>query len=712
MSAAAAAAAAAVASSSSEQQQQQYPVKSSSSTLRPPSSETTTVPPSRTFQQRNPRPLSEVIRPDSYISPEIQYIYYIAEALDKWFEDLQEYEHNLESMASASLDTRFKDELQHVDQWFSYLNEAERTATVYSLLQHSSQVQIRFFITVLQQMGKKDPVGSLLSPAHPEKSDMQAQLAGAMAKAELEASQKLLSVLPYRTGHSSAAIAAAAARNVDRHSFALGEADEHRLLSSLGPDFLTSSSSSTSRPNSTTSSSFGAMMEESFNRPTSSGARLKPSRAAAMYNNVGTTARPRSVIEGDLSSIFSNSGNNSNTSWSGFNSGRTQQPGGGGMAGIDPHRASTGRPKSADISNWSFGLSGDHVTAATGNVNSSSSPWGSLSPTMSTFSEHAKTIERPSSASDIDQLAMLANNWKVTGGGGRNVILNDDTKRFPRRRNHPVVTSAAGKATSIPGTVPESDERNQVADIVLSMYDNNTTTSNNNNNNGPIPQQSTSANSFGGASTPTTPTTSKRLSSRPTSPVPASSNSATLSPYNNAPRSPRQQQHNPRSHLQQQQQQQQTPGFGRFLNPNDLVEGDYDYLSDHSESSNVSGRNNYHPRYNNNNRKKFGQRGGGGNSNMNNNGNNQQKEKKYSDVVDLQLLEDVPGWLRSLRLHKYNNIFETMKWQDMVKLSNDDLEAKGVAALGARRKMLKVFDQVKQHCEKNVKWFLTIIYYP
>lgn len=93
----------------------------------------------------------------------------IAEALDKWFEDLQEYEQNLESMASASLDSRFKDELNHVDQWFTYLDEAERTATVYSLLQHSSQVQIRFFITVLQQMAKKDPVGSLLSPAHPEK---------------------------------------------------------------------------------------------------------------------------------------------------------------------------------------------------------------------------------------------------------------------------------------------------------------------------------------------------------------------------------------------------------------------------------------------------------------------------------------------------------------------------------------------------------------
>jgi hypothetical protein len=72
-------------------------------------------------------------------------------------------------MASASLDPKYKEEVQHVDQWFKYLNETERTATIYSLLQHSTQVQIRFFITVLQQMSKKDPLGALLSPAHPEK---------------------------------------------------------------------------------------------------------------------------------------------------------------------------------------------------------------------------------------------------------------------------------------------------------------------------------------------------------------------------------------------------------------------------------------------------------------------------------------------------------------------------------------------------------------
>lgn len=35
---------------------------------------------------------------------------------------------------------------------FKVLSEAEQTATVYSLLQHSSLTQVRFFIAVLQQM--------------------------------------------------------------------------------------------------------------------------------------------------------------------------------------------------------------------------------------------------------------------------------------------------------------------------------------------------------------------------------------------------------------------------------------------------------------------------------------------------------------------------------------------------------------------------------
>jgi len=71
-------------------------------------------------------------------------------------------------------------------------------------------------------------------------------------------------------------------------------------------------------------------------------------------------------------------------------------------------------------------------------------------------------------------------------------------------------------------------------------------------------------------------------------------------------------------------------------------------------------------------------------------------EKKDEEGVDPKLLEDIPGWLRSLRLHKYTPNFEGMSWRDMVTLDEAQLEAKGVAALGARRKMLKTFEVVRK----------------
>ena len=48
---------------------------------------------------------------------------------------------------------------------FQVQSKAERTAALYGLSQHSTQVQIRFFITVLQQMTRADPMTALLSLA-------------------------------------------------------------------------------------------------------------------------------------------------------------------------------------------------------------------------------------------------------------------------------------------------------------------------------------------------------------------------------------------------------------------------------------------------------------------------------------------------------------------------------------------------------------------
>jgi hypothetical protein len=69
---------------------------------------------------------------------------------------------------------------------------------------------------------------------------------------------------------------------------------------------------------------------------------------------------------------------------------------------------------------------------------------------------------------------------------------------------------------------------------------------------------------------------------------------------------------------------------------------------------------------------------------------------KGEEDVDPALLNDIPGWLRSLRLHKYTPNFEGMRWQDMVVMDEAALEGKGVAALGARRKMLKTFEIVRK----------------
>lgn len=82
---------------------------------------------------------------------------------------MQSYENTLEEMESASLDQNFKEELGAIEQWFRVLSEAERTAALYSLLHQATQVQIRFFITILQQMARNDPMNAFLSPANLDK---------------------------------------------------------------------------------------------------------------------------------------------------------------------------------------------------------------------------------------------------------------------------------------------------------------------------------------------------------------------------------------------------------------------------------------------------------------------------------------------------------------------------------------------------------------
>ena len=60
------------------------------------------------------------------------------------------------------------------------------------------------------------------------------------------------------------------------------------------------------------------------------------------------------------------------------------------------------------------------------------------------------------------------------------------------------------------------------------------------------------------------------------------------------------------------------------------------------------------------------------------------------DPTNPELLNDIPAWLRSLRLHKYTDNLKNIKWTDLVQMDEAELEKHGVAAQGARRKMIKV----------------------
>ena len=79
-----------------------------------------------------------------------------------------------------------------------------------------------------------------------------------------------------------------------------------------------------------------------------------------------------------------------------------------------------------------------------------------------------------------------------------------------------------------------------------------------------------------------------------------------------------------------------------------------------------------------------------------NNNNNKGSAKKDEEDFDPVVLNDLATWLCSLRSHKYTPNFEGMSWKEMVLMDEQALEAQGVAALDARRKMPKTFEIVRR----------------
>lgn len=762
---------------------------------------------------RSARPASEILPQNhhhpflanNFQSPE-------AEAIDKWFEDLSHYEQTLEDMAVVSLDTVFKEELSTIESWFRNRLEAERTAALYSLLQHSSQVQIRFFITVLQQMAKKDPVGALLSPTHTEKDPVQNQLHGAMAKAEMEVSQRLLNVLPIQppapldrpTAHR---------RLYDRHSVTIGESEEYnRMFRQNGKrnsiDFLgrTANSSSATANNVSNNPAASSGLSASSSTGSLNGnpnghangvigsAALTESIAARVnqfrpaqgsLNRISVPnafgGRPKSVHEGDTSSMFTSNWNfaslganplppsNSGAS-NGSASSAAAVSSSAGSPGNIGDRTSFGRPKSVGGAEWMLSRP---QSAADG----LDKPWAPLimSPTMGGFhngtngtghslnaggySNSGLAVERPKSVTEADLAKLNISQWVhnnninngASSNAGSRASALEELKANNRRRT---LLRPSAIISNVPVTVMEGDEKLLSAsantssiNIVSTMFNETpgagsgsssmtdlkaagTTTSS-------ASQGGSSMFSYSG-SQPNLNTFSQQQQQAVHQLSNLSLDSA-LSARNNQHQQAQQhhhhqQQHQPRSRATSpfssplpspvksgfrsrpvsgstsprlvgqhsawmaggsncnssnslnnlmsdgnaiiptdyNQKRHLSPPSLQRVHPSTALSLDDDYLSDTSDISSI-GMNGHHGR-----------------------GGSASKEKKQPEGVDFELLQDTPAWLRSLRLHKYNNIFEGMQWRDIVNLSDGDLINKGVAALGARRKMLKVFEQVRK----------------
>ncbi|CAK36944.1 protein vts1 [Aspergillus awamori] len=559
-----------------------------------------------------PSPLSSrSIRPSSevYFNQQSQASNNAEDPLDRaaqqWLADIDQYETTLEEMAAATLDQDFKDELSAIEQWFRVLSEAERTAALYALLQQTTQVQIRFFIQVLQQMAKSHPMSGLLSPANfGEKDAMSNRLNDAMSKLNVDSSRSSLGRPPPSPG---------AKRNSGLDS---------STINAMFPDAAAAIAKKKAE-----------FTQQTGNAPPSN-------RNSAVFDRTSFVAPTISAPD------------NSNDT--------------------------LGQPP---VSPWAQRGSEPQPPIARPKSSSGHQPMGQFSQTPSSLRSPLPTQTATIPAPEID--APLLSPYNVGNASWASMTNTPMTATFGQQPQQPQQNSQADMVANATAMklAALSTVNNRIALDDARKYRRARS------NDG---QGKNSANSHamsqGGLASPGLPGHSHLVAgqllntqqlaalqaqqqaamagrrSRPTSPGIAMQGAGGLGPMGFT--SP------------------QNNGFLAAYDPNNPLMGNglgalgigqfglggpEGYLSDHSEVA--RGRS---PR---------GRRG---------------SSKPPEDPTDPNLLKDIPSWLRSLRLHKYTENLKDLKWTELVELNDKALEDRGVNALGARNKMLKVFEQVRE----------------
>ncbi|KAI9436689.1 hypothetical protein H4582DRAFT_404322 [Lactarius indigo] len=625
------------------------------------------------------RPTSELLGSATFQTPE-------ADAIDQWFENFHHYEVTLEEMAAASLDVNFKEELSAIEQWFKVLSEAERTAALYSLLQHSTQVQIRFFITVLQQMARADPMTALLSPA--VGGSMQSQMEAKLASMNLK-SPGLKSTMP---GSPSARTFNTSATN--RQSLAFDSSS-----SFLSPD---------------TANTVGNPSDAAA---TLAQQRAKLKAAGNAAHRISAPALASSGERGTWAGVLGQVAERDNSP--------TQE------ISVEPRSS---RPQSTDFSGLSAGSAFRSPRAdggaAPGGLDGLSpvvgDSWASMvnTPLLPMFQ---KTSSNNNNAGQTVDLAAAKLNDLY---GSSNVPRLDGPDKFRRPSKGHIHDNSSGSNNGVTNNGVYGDD----GDLIQGHHAPGVGRAQSGSSRGL--RNGGGGGTWSGAQSPALSNTSGRFGGSDdggnamaaahqqaalaglgmgvggfnlglTSPglagMPNGLNMAQLAQLNGMngmnPFNMNMNMLNlaamgvsPEAQLLAAQIAAAGGGFGQPGLGVGAGLGSFGGLQGGMGSNGLRGGS--------------GRSGGrspglGGNGSASGKGGSTGNgggggAKKDEEDFEPAVLNDVAGWLRTLRLHKYTPNFEGMTWKEMVVMDEQALEAQGVAALGARRKMLKTFEVVRR----------------
>ncbi|KAG8907900.1 hypothetical protein FRB99_001760 [Tulasnella sp. 403] len=668
------------------------------------------------------RPTSELLGVGSatFQTPE-------AEAIDQWFENLQNYEATLEEMAAASLDVNFKEELSAIEQWFRVLSEAERTAALYSLLQHSTQVQIRFFITVLQQMSRADPMTALLSPA--VGSSMQSQMEAKLASMGLK---------------SPALPPSPSVRSFGAGTPPVGSSGSRQSVSNIETSIYLSPDSA---QNSQSTSTAG-----SGNAGADAAATLAQQRAKLKANASHRVSAPGPLV--------SEANVRPNSMWTQSSLSQVAERAPSPASGdLSPTPSSNARPKSTDFTGLAnqFARSPRANSTTVGSdsasdldlqmqelrLNEQLSPmvggnWASMvnTPLVPMFTEGSAVGGNASQNNALDAAAAKLSTWSMGNGASGRVVL-DDAKKFRRHSKGtgpPSGPNVGGNTISLNGSQQKS--------LPSAKEDNNSLMPPSSQNQKPNPRgagwgngsrspasSNVSSNRFGGSDSgfgsDAGSSTFGGLGSGSISPgmglgmgmggfagvyngmnlgVP---NMGALGgmgmPANNA--------------LEAQILAAQLGGgfspsmggsfqgtptrMGMSMGNFGMGMGQMGMGMGVRGQPGGPGTAGTSPRGTTagwrGGTRSPGQRGGaGGRSMVKGRSTTRQVRQLKEEEITPTLLADIDAWMRALRLHKYTPILVGKNWRDLVLMDDAALERLGISALGARRKLLKHFIVVRE----------------